>query len=63
MLVLMKEALPNMFASNFTFNARLYVKNGEITGQKMAQEEVLRYIANTRKIAAWRVIKGNRIEK
>ena len=55
--------LPNMFASNFTFNARLYVKNGEITGQKMAQEEVLRYIANTRKIAAWRVIKGNRIEK
>ena len=55
--------LPNMFASNFTFNARLYAKNGEITGQKMAQEEVLRYIANTRKIAAWRVIKGNRMEK
>ena len=28
----------------------------------MAQEEVMRYIANTRKIAAWRVIKGNRME-
>lgn len=55
--------LPNVFANNYTFNTRLYAKNGEIIGQKMAQEEVLSYIANTRKIAAWRVIKGNRIEK
>lgn len=55
--------LSDMFANSFTFNARLYAKNGEITRQSMAPEEEQRYIANTRKIAAWRVLKGNRIEK
>ena len=52
-----------MFVNNFTFNARLYAKNGVITKQNGIPEETRRYIANARKISAWRVLKGNRIEK
>ena len=55
--------LPNMFANNFAFNARLYAKDGVITRQSMVPEEEQKYIANTRKIAAWRVLRGNRIER
>lgn len=55
--------LPNVFANNYTFNTRLYAKNGVITNQNGIQEETRRYIANARKISAWRVLKGNRIEK
>lgn len=55
--------LPNVFANNYTFNTRLYAKNGVITKQNGIPEETRRYIANARKISAWRVLKGNRIEK
>ena len=55
--------LPNMFANNLAFNARLYAKDGVITRQSMVPEEEQKYIANTRKIAAWRVLRGNRIER
>lgn len=55
--------LPNMFVYNFTFNARLYAKDGVITRQNGIPEETHRYIANTRKISAWRVLRGDRIER
>lgn len=55
--------LPNMVVNNYTFNTRLYAKNGVITKQNGIPEETRRYIANARKIAAWLVLKGNRIER
>ena len=52
-----------MFDSDTAFNRRLYASNGEITMQTRIQENAKKYIADMRKIAAWRVIKGNSIEK
>lgn len=54
---------PSMFDSDIAFNRRLYASNGEITMQTRIQENAKKYITNMRKIAAWRVIKGNSIEK
>ncbi len=52
----------SMFDSDTAFNQRLYASNGEITMQDKIQENAKKYIADMRKIAAWRVIKGNSIE-
>ena len=54
--------LPNMFESDFAFNHRLLAQNGEIKEQKNAASELQTKIAAMRKVAAWRVLKGNEIE-
>ena len=54
--------LPSMFESNFAFNHRLLAKNGDISEQKNADKELQEKIAAMRKVAAWRVLKGNEIE-
>lgn len=54
--------LPSMFESDFAFNHRLYVQNGELSEQKNADKELQTKITAMRKAAAWRVLKGNEIE-
>ena len=54
--------LPSMFESGFAFNHRLLAQNGEISEQKDVAQELQEKIAAMRKVAAWRVLKGNEIE-
>lgn len=54
--------LPSMFESNFAFNHRLFAQNGEIKEQKNIDAQLLKEINAMRKVAAWRVQKGNEIE-
>ena len=54
--------LPSMFESSFAFNHRLLAQNGELSEQKNADKELQKKIAAMRKVAAWRVLKGNEIE-
>lgn len=51
--------MPNMFASEIAFNQRLFAEKGKLGG---ARNDDLR-VTSLRKIAAWRVIRGNKIEK
>jgi len=41
----------------------MYASNGEITMQDKIQENAKKYISDMRKLAVWKVIKGNSIEK
>ena len=54
---------PSMFDGDAAFNQRLYASNGEITVRDKIPENTKKYIADMRKLAAWRVIKGNSIEE
>jgi len=54
--------LPSMFESDFAFNHRLYAQNGEIKEQKNIDVKLQKEINSMRKVAAWRVLKGNEIE-
>ena len=54
--------LPSMFESDFAFNHRLLAQNGEIKEQKNIDEQMIKEINAMRKVAAWRVLKGNEIE-
>lgn len=54
--------LPNMFESDFGFNHRLFAQNGDIKEQKNIDARVMKRINAVRKVAAWRVLKGNEIE-
>ena len=54
---------PSMFDGDAVFNKRLYASNGEITVRDKIPENTKKYIADMRKLAAWRVIKGNSIEE
>lgn len=54
--------LPSMFESDFAFNHRLFAQNGEIKEQKNIDSQVMKEINSMRKVAAWRVQKGNEIE-
>ena len=54
--------LPSMFESDFAFNHRLLAQNGEIKEQKNIDEQMMKEINAMRKVAAWRVLKGNEIE-
>lgn len=54
--------LPSMFESNFAFNHRLLAQDGEIVEQKNADAQTMNKITAMRKVAAWRVLKGNGIE-
>lgn len=54
--------LPSMFESDFAFNHRLFAQNGEIKEQKNIDAQLLKEINAMRKVAAWRVQKGNEIE-
>ena len=54
--------LPSMFYSNFAFNHRLFAQNGEIKEQKNIDVQLKKEINAMRKVAAWRVLKGNEIE-
>lgn len=54
--------LPSMLESDFSFNHRLFARNGEIGEQKNIDSQVLKEINAMRKVAAWRVLKGNEIE-
>lgn len=54
--------LPSMFESDFAFNHRFVVQNGEIKEQKNIDSQVMKEINSMRKVAAWRVQKGNEIE-
>lgn len=54
--------LPSMFYSNFAFNHRLFAQNGEIKEQKNIDVQLQKEINAMRKVAAWRVLKGNEIE-
>ena len=54
--------LPSMFESDFAFNHRLYAQSGELGEQKNLDKELQTKIAAMRKVAAWRVLKGNEIE-
>ena len=54
---------PSMFDGDAAFNQRLYASNGEITVRGKNPENTKKYIADMRKLAAWRVIKGNSIEE
>ena len=54
---------PSMFDSDAAFNQRLYASNGVITMQNKVKKNTKKYIADMRKLAAWRLIKGNSIEK
>lgn len=54
--------LPSMFESNFAFNHRLFAQNGDIKEQKNVDAQMMKEINAMRKVAAWRVLKGNEIE-
>ena len=54
---------PSIFDSAAAFNQSLYASNGNITMQNKITKNVQEHIAAMRKLAAWRVIKGNRIEE
>ena len=54
---------PSMFDGDAAFNQRLYASNGEITVRDKIPKNTKKYIADMRKLAAWRVIKGNSIEE
>ena len=54
--------LPSMFESDFSFNHRLFAQNGEIKNQKNIDAQMEKEINAMRKVAAWRVLKGNEIE-
>ena len=54
--------LPSMFESGIAFNHRLLAQSGEISEQKNVASELQTKIAAMRKVAAWRVLKGNEIE-
>lgn len=54
--------LPSMFESDFSFNHRLFARNGEIGEQKNIDSQVLKEINAMRKVGAWRVIKGNAVK-
>ena len=54
---------PSMFDGDAVFNKRLYASNGEITVRDKIPKNTKKYIADMRKLAAWRVIKGNSIEE
>ena len=54
--------LPSIFESEFAFNHRLLAQNGEIAEQKNVDAQMMKEINAMRKVAAWRVLKGNEIE-
>ena len=51
--------MPNMFVSEFAFNQRLFAEKGKLGGARNNDAR----IAALRKVSAWRVLKGNSIEK
>lgn len=54
--------LPSMFESDVAFNHRLFAQNGEIKEQKNIDAQMMKEINAMRKVAAWRVLKGNEIK-
>lgn len=54
--------LPSMFESDFAFNHRLFARNGEIREQKNIDAQIKKEINAMRKVAAWRVLKGNAVK-
>ena len=54
--------LPSIFDSNFAFNHRLLAQNCKIKEQKNIDAQLQKEINAMRKVAAWRVLKGNEIE-
>ena len=50
--------MPNMFASEIAFNQRLYAEKGKLGGARNNDAA----IAALRKVSAWRVLKGSKIE-
>lgn len=53
--------LPSMFSAKTVFNHRLYATDGELAEIAQAPEEVRDYAANLRTIAAYYVLRGNKI--
>ena len=54
--------LPSMFESDFAFNHRLFAQNCKIKEQKNIDAQLQKRINAMRKVASWRVLKGNEIE-
>ena len=51
--------MPNMFASEFAFNQRLFAEKGKLGGARNNDAR----ISALRKVSAWRVLKGSKIEQ
>ena len=51
--------MPNMFASEIAFNQRLFAEKGKLGGARNNDAR----ISALRKVSAWRVLKGSKIEQ
>ena len=59
-----KSLLPPLQKSDWAFNHRLVIENGQMKEEKSLHNEAyLRIIKAARQVSVWRVIKGNRLEE